>query len=341
MLKFRLETPFVLAGLLLAGCSGSSNGTGTATVVGATTPAPTPTPAPAPAPSPTPTPTPTPGATSYTPFASLTGDQRYASVCADYRRDTLVPVPIASPFPFEINGRISYAAATQSYTVNNPNYVSQLFGPADLVANPPSNTTGYSRTTSFGETQTFQIARPAPAGVPLVYARTAASSVRVTSFSQRVDSLCVIGVPTRPTDVPAAQVVNFTRFAVAGMAFDSRSGTEIAYRLSNSIASLSVDLTSGAVVTAIRFIGTPVAGGPDVELGTFTALATITPDTAGFFGSDAALTPPLNGPPFQVQGGFFGPQGAEFGYSFGLNRGTTAAPSTYNLAIVGTVVGAR
>lgn len=343
----RFGVPFVLAGLLLNGCSPSSGGGNAPTIVGGTSPTPTPAPAPAPTPTPSPSPAPTPAPTptpppssGYTPFAALTGDQRYASACTGYYAPTaMTPVPAQTPAsPFQRDGLILYTAATQTYTVNTPQAFSETFGPASLVANPPANTIAYRKQTSFGETQQFSIFRPSPGGFALDYARTTNSDFRTSTTTARATNLCVIGVPTRTDDIPPVPFVSFTRGTVSGIAFDARSGSTVTYSLGNSTVTMTVDLTNGSFTSVLRLVGTPTAGGADVVFGTYTVTGGLDPNSAGFFGSDPTLPPGLT---TSVRGGFFGPQGAEYGYVFELLGRTSATPVVSNLLVLGTVAGAR
>ncbi len=324
----------LLSSVMLCSCGsgGSTAGTGTPPV---TTPTPTPTPAVTPTPSPTPT-------ASYTRFDDLVGDQRYAAACTGFTPggvDVVIPTGITF---YNLQGPISYAAAAQTYTVYAPNNVMQTFEPGTLVAGTPVGTKTYSKPSVVSSgTETFSLIRPAPGGIGLDYGRIATMNISGSPSSgtqARTSAFCVLGVPTRPSDVPPVASVSFTRFRVNGNAFDNSSGALVTYTLSKSTATLSVDLTTGIFTTTLHAIGT-TAGGADTDFGTFSGSGSLGISDASlsgaFFSSPAG---PLGGP---LNGGFFGPQGSEFGYTFTLLRSTVGSPTHTDLALIGMVTGAR
>jgi len=148
----------LLSSVALVSCGGGSStgggGGGTGVVV------PNPTPAPNP---PTPPPPPPP---VYATFASLTGDQTYASACTGYGIGLGgFPVITGSTF-YSREGTLSYAAATQSYRFFQPNSggPGELFGPGDRDANPPAGTISFTRPGEGGGTSRLVIATPSASG---------------------------------------------------------------------------------------------------------------------------------------------------------------------------------
>jgi hypothetical protein len=278
-------------------------------------------------------------------FDNLTGDQRYAASCIGYvPRDTRAPIT-AGGTGYGPNGPISYAAATQTYTVFAPNNVKETFEPDTLVPGTPVGTKSFSKPTSYdGGPERFSLIRPMPAGIGLDYGRIATIDISGSATPSagtfiRTSAVCILGVPTRGTDIPSAATVTFTRFSVSGEAKDNRSGTLVTYTLSKSSATMVVDLTIGQYTTTLHLIGT--SGGSDVDLGTFTTSGGLNPETAGFFGfvhSNPNSTGGSSGP---IEGGFFGPQGREFGYTFGLGEQSMTTPSDVTLGVIGTVTGTR
>ena len=330
----------LFSGVALSSCGGSGGSSGTS-------PAPVVTTAPSPAPTPTPTPTPS----SYTLFDNLTGDQRYTAGCVGYvPRSTGVPFTTGST-RYGPNGPISFAALTQTYTVFTPNNVKETFEPDTLVSGTPAGTKSFLKATSYdGRPERFSLIRPAPGGTGFDYGRIATIDISGSATPSagtfiRTSAVCILGVPTRGTDIPPVPSVTFTRFSVNGEAIDNRSGTLITYSLGKSSATMTVDLTTGTLTTTLHLIGS--SGASDVDLGSFTTTAFLNPDTAGFFGSMGGQPPggviigvtPLGGP---IEGGFFGPQGREFGYTIQMSEEKVVmGRSDTVLSLIGTVVGAR
>lgn len=330
----------LFSGGALSSCGGSGGSSGSS-----------PAPVVTPAPSPTPTPTPTPTPSSYTLFDNLTGDQRYTAGCVGY-----VPRSTGAPFTtgstrYGPNGPIFYAASTQTYTVVTPTNVKETFEPGTLVPGTPAGTKSFLKATSYdGRPERFSLIRPAPAGIGFDYGRIATIDISGSATPgagtfARTSAVCILGVPTRGTDIPPLPSVTFTRFSVNGEAIDNRSGTLISYSLGKSSATMTVDLTTGTLTTTLHLIGS--AGASDVDLGSFTTTAFLNPDTAGFSasmgGPPAGFVTiggtPLGGP---IEGGFFGPQGREFGYTFQMAEDRVVlGTSEVVLRVIGTVVGSR
>jgi len=242
------------------------------------------------------------------------------------------------------DGPIRYVAESQIYTVYAPNNVMQTFGPDDRESSSPSGTIAYTKSGTGGADR-FRIIQPAPSTVAMDYTRTTfldTAGGPTSGTRARTTAYCVIGVPTLTTDIPSAASVTFTRFAVAGEAYDRRGSSLITYSLAKSTATLAVDLTTGQIRATLNLIGT--ANGSDVSLGNFTIDGAIGESDAGISGMGYVGSAPTPGGTISVNGGFFGPQGKEFGYTFSQSISTfplDGSPSELVFTMVGTVTGAR
>lgn len=292
----RVTVAAVMGGLFLAACSSGSSGGGGGggTVV---------TPTPSPSSSPTPT-------ASYSKFADLTGDQSYPSTCNGIYMAGEGNTPGLEGVTHFEPGVLSYAAAGQTYTMGriNSGYV-QTFGPADRDATVPSGTVAaYTKTVNPSQKDALALSLLKIDGAAFDYVRL----VRATL--QNVINSCIIGVPTRVTDIPPGTTAGYPRVAVAGTAYDSSSGTTIAYDLAKSSAALTVDLTTGIVHPAIHLIGS-ANGHPDKDFGNFTGEGSVGLQdgevvNVGFDGHLNVSEPGV----VVFNGAFFGPQGREFAF---------------------------
>lgn len=328
----------LLASCALAGCGGEGGSTGTAATPPTPPPVATPTPMP-PTPPPAPAPPPPAGPT-YATFDQLTGDQSYAGNCAGYLAPSSGIPRSPSVSGFARSGPIVYTAATQTYTVSVYDG-RRTYAPGDRVAGTPTGTIAFSKG-SGQNAERFEITQPVAGGVPLVYARQGYSLVTSPSFfagqQDRRIGYCLLGNPTLTTDIPTASTVTFPRLTVRGDAYDRSTGSVVAYTLGKSTATMTVDLTTGRLQTIVHLIGTNAAGG-DIDLGTYDAAASLDDSTAGFIGG---LSPPMPGvPSFTISGGFYGPQGKEFGYAFSRIVGEPNIDRNTDVTIAGVVFGAR
>ena len=294
----------------LAACGGGNATTTSSTPVIST-----------PAPSSGSSPTPTPSTVSYQTFANLTGNQSFRTACASY---LLVGAPpVVNPATAFGNGlALSYTAAADAYAISGDG-LSLSFGPTDVDAAVLAPAKGYTKVDA-GFTQRFIIGRPAPAAATLDYVRT------IFLATQRgagpTNYQCVFGVPTLTTDVPSVASVTFTKVGLSGASssyrFDTTASpaTLTTYSLENSTATLTVDLTTGAVRSVIHLLGTVRsaggAGATNVELGTYTGAGTIDTTTGSYSGQ---FTDASGNSLFAYFGGwFFGPQGREAGFAFNI-----------------------
>lgn len=310
----------------LAACGGGGTSVGLTPVVSGTTPTPSPS-----------TPTQTPSTVSYQTFAALTGNQNFRTACASYLLAGVPPV--ANPATAFGNGlALSYTAATDAYAISGDG-LSLSFGPSDVDAAVLAPAKGYIKVDA-GFTQRFIIGRPAPAAATLDYVRT------IFLATQRgagpTNYQCVFGVPTLTTDVPSMSSVAFTKVGLSGASSSYRLDTTTSpaslttYSLENSTATLSVDLTTGAVRSVIHLLGTvrsaAGAGATNVELGTYTGTGTINTTTGSYSGQ---FTDASGNSLFAYFGGwFFGPQGREAGFAFNIVKQDANGSQT---SAVGTV----
>jgi hypothetical protein len=278
-------------------------------------------------------------------FSALSGDQRYPTACIGYNpRDTRAPTTTGFSFYTRDEGLISYAAATQTYSVFAPNNVFQTFGPADRDTTAPTGTIAFRKpSVNDGGTERFAIIQPNPRA-PYDYTRTAEGNFSGSATSgtlARTTSFCILGVPTVPTDIPPLTIVPFVRFEVRGTAIDARRGPAAAYDLSASTATLEVDLTTGQALSSLHLVGTS-SDGRRTDFGTYPIEFSLVADTAGMNGSGPPHDSPEVSRFFTAMGAFFGPQGKEFGYVFQLlDQAQINGASDVVLVITGTVVGAR
>lgn len=317
------------AAALLSSCSSSESG-GAAPAPAPTVAAPTPTPT-------TPAPTPSPTAGTYPAFASLTGAQLYSSGCLSFQGSNGgAPTLQEGGFYAIESGAVSYDGAG-TYTVRGI-----AFGEADKLSGSQGGTLAYAKSdpANGGAMTRFDLVQPTPG----TYSRTAS----VLVDGQARGRYCVLGVPTRNTDLPSATMVAFTTFSVRGRAFDKRSGTLVEYDLAPSSATLAANLATGGFTSRLTLVGN--AGGSNVTLGSYDIEGFLEEASSGLSGRPPGVpTPqPTPGTPgaiyvrdIDVRGGFFGPQGREFAYMFSRSESTSSAPADQTFSFFGTVAGAR
>ena len=332
-----MRVTILMAGcLLLAGC-GSGGGSSTnsaATPLGSGGSLPTPSPMPSPAPTPVPAPTPAP---SYLKYSELTGNQILQTACAS------VPLaPTGSTLLFQAQGfgsgpPLNYTSSTQSYLINEYGFNS-TFGPSDI--DPAAPGPNYYRKTVGTTTETFSIIQSTSGGTAFDYVRHYSLTGLVGTQLQR--NYCVFGVPTVATDVPTGTNLTFSKVVISGIAYIKRpSGAIESYSLSGSTATLAFNMTNGNVLSNLALSGTRLIAGSTavVPFGNFRTIQAfdIEPAQSKFAGrmegTDRVATNSYYG------GSFFGPQGAEAAYAFGL---TTSDPATSaQIVVIGTVRATR
>ena len=172
---------------------------------------------------------------------------------------------------------------------------------------------------------------------PLEYARVASVLTNINGQARTYN--CIIGVPTLVTDVPTATSVTY-RAAYGGSVYRTSAGITAPYSLGKTAVTLSADRITGKVTMSLHLIGTPAAGGADVDFGTVTGTADIDPATGGYYGS-VWTSPTLNVVFGQFSGRFYGPQGLETEIAVSLVIDAPAGTPPFMLRASGTVVGIR
>ncbi|RSU61277.1 hypothetical protein DAH56_07530 [Sphingomonas koreensis] len=244
---------------------------------------------------------------------------------------------IQNPAFYQLNsGNLSFNPVGETFTV-----LGNGFGSANRISGSLGGTSVYTKPdpTIVGATQRFDLVQPTPG----VYSRTASVLVQ----GQGRGNYCVAGVPTLNTDIPAGPTVTFTTFAVRGRAFVKRPGGMIEYDLSPSTATLAVDMTTGQFTSRLSLVGSN--GGSNTVLGTHDIVGTLIEATSGMRGGPAG-TPTPNPVPgmggvivrsISVEGGFFGPKGAEFAYIFSRQEQENTPEQDVSYSFFGTVSGSR
>nr|WP_275230554.1 transferrin-binding protein-like solute binding protein [Novosphingobium album (ex Liu et al. 2023)] len=238
---------------------------------------------------------------------------------------------------FEPEGRIRYDSTSQVYSLLQPNSSTfYSFAPEDRIASE-AGAIRFQKAMPDNLSAEFTIENP---GSLLTYARRSDFDLTLNSDGTHRDSdraFCILGVPTRIDDRPTQPIIDFTSFAFDGVIYDRRSGTAKVYDVDGGTATLRVDLNTGTVTSRLTLRGID-ANGAHVEIGPIDYEAGIDASTAGFGGAR------LNPDPqeiSQIRGGFFGPQGAEFGYIFNSSRYGGTDIGRFDLYYFGTVVGRR
>lgn len=336
---------FVVGCALLASCGGGdSGGSPPATGGGGGTPTPTP--------SPSPTPT-------YSTIAQLTGNQQFESGCAYslFSRAVSPNFTADSEIPFGERTQLRFDAAASTWSfvegeLTNPSQQTVLtFGPADLAASPPANTTLYRRVTA-GRSLELALRNGQQTGFATEYLRTFLqtdiAAVGVAD-SDRTDRLCVYGVPTVAADTFPAGSVPYTPLNVLGTAtlvsFGQRLGT---YALTDSTATFAVNGQAGTVSMSIQLVGreiladgslaTTTTALPALTAGSGTIANAGTPAIKLFEGN--FTTGGIQDIASKFAGSFFGPQGREAGFTF-YARSPRLNANGDNFEIAGVVVARR
>lgn len=264
----------------------------------------------------------------YTPFASLTGVQNFASAGINYT--VLVPLggstPNFSTKALETLGTgvaVQYDTASGNITFTAPNGLNATFTAADVNAGASTPTSRVFTRLVSGGVLGGSLTTPTISGVPLSYTRIA------TFFAQGAPAApsgfdghaFVFGVQTQASDVPLNGTATYTGGA-GGSAFIGGSVTAV--RLTGAPASLTANFGSGTITTALTLAYTP-SGGSLTTLDVLTGTGSLGATLPGFSGTLAG-TGSVTG---NFVGAFYGPQAAEFGYDF-LVGGTNGAGTAYS-----------
>ncbi|MCL9997890.1 MAG: hypothetical protein NBV68_00770 [Erythrobacter sp.] len=304
---------------------------------------------------PTPSPSPTP---TYSTIAQLTGNQQFEAGCAFYSfsRQFSPNFRADSEIPFGERTQLRFDAAASTWSfvegeLTNPSQQTIFtFGPADLAASPPANTTLYRRVTA-GRSLELALRNGQQTGFATEYLRTLLqtdiAAVGVAD-SDRADRLCVYGVPTVAADTLPAASTPYTSLNVLGTAtrvgFGQRLGT---FALTDSTATLAVNGQAGTVSMSIQLVGREIL--PDGSLAaTTTALPALTAGTGTIANAGTPaiklfegnfVTGGIQDIVSKFSGAFFGPQGREAGFTFYARSQQNANGETFEIA--GVVVARR
>ena len=234
--------------------------------------------------------------------------------------------------PFNSDVVMSFTSDPRTFTIsrfsNGYTYVSSG-GQGFALADPGG---AYSKVVSPGETDKFLLGQlTIGSGVPLDYVRYTVSTLQIAAVQY-----CALGVTTALTDFPTAPTVDFTTFALRGIAYDRSSGSLLLYSLEQSGMQFSVDQVSSTVGVTMHLVGNSGSGGTK-DFGTFSGTAPLNGITGGYAGT---LDSTPNSVTAQFSGAFFGSQAKEFGFAFNLGR-MAGSPSDYDLVIIGTAQGTR
>jgi hypothetical protein len=295
--------------LLLSGCGGSDGG-------GVVSTAPPPT---------------------YTKLADLSGDQTLQSASIHY---TFANGAVSGPGSqaFGSGVVISYAAATDSYTLTAPDGTTAVFNSSSrtssssfspLVSSTPTTFTSFNN----NATDDLSVGAATANGVTLSY--TAIGSWTHLQNGVQTVRLAVTGVPTIAGDMPKSGTANY-QASVSGVAFNG--GTSPYSLAANSTATFSADFAAGTVSTTLHLSGATSADPAPVALGSYTGTGNIASGTPGFSGSLAPATSGSDTATGQFSGAFFGPQAKEIGYAWYVAN-TVNGLSNFNAQ--GVVTGAK
>ncbi len=297
-----------MLGLLLSGCGGSDGGGG----VVSTAPPPT-----------------------YTKLADLSGDQTLKSASIHYTfADGTVYGQSSQAFGSGVV--ISYAAATDSYTLTAPDGTTAIFNKSSINDSSPLSKFTPPHYTSYSNnsTDTLTIDPATINGVTLSY--TAVGDWTHLQNGIETAYLAVTGVPTIAGDMPKSGTADY-QASVTGSAFNGGpSGYSLA---ANSTASFSADFGAGTVSTTLNLSGATSANPVPVALGSYTGTGNIASGTPGFSGT---LAPAISGSGTatgQFSGAFFGPQAKEMGYAWYVTSAANGVGALFNAQ--GVVTGAK
>lgn len=318
--------------LALAACGGGDSGGSPPPTGGGT-----------PTPSPTPTPTPTP---TYPTFATLTGNQAFATACGGTAEITVVP---ADGLGRSASGNsllsLDFTAATSTWRVAGISVFGESFdnsfGPSDIdAASPFTNFTDYLRDPGTGFRNRLLIGDKPISGITREYVRQFVHVVRPTANSTVSTYFCTYGIPTLLTDPLPTGTITYTSFRIVGQASVNGGPEAGAYDLGESIVTLSANPATGEVTTRLQLVGRlQTASGLSEtrsDMGTFNGIARVDGTRQNFV---ATLEGNRAIAGFSNFGGwFFGPQGREAGYGFAIQA---AQPTGGQLLIAGSVTARR
>jgi hypothetical protein len=269
----------------------------------------------------------------YPTFDELTGTQTLSAAGLAYR---ITPGPggtrIVASDGAEVFGSgvvATYDPATGNVAYAAPDGMADSFTDANIASSSPNSTVYIKPITGGVSGGSFTV--PSVAGVPLTYTR--AGTLFVSGPTGTVGHSFVMGVPTVAGDVPKSGSATYTA-VIGGSAYLAASPVPLSLAGTSS-ATFAADFGAGTIATDITLIGTPnVPGGAPVFLDTLVgtgSLGAVKPGFAGTFVGTGTVAG-------EFAGAFFGPQAAEFGYSFVAGGTGSAGPA---FTAVGSVFGAK
>jgi hypothetical protein len=119
------------------------------------------------------------------------------------------------------------------------------------------------------------------------------------------------GIPTALTDLLRSGTANYRGIA-EGRLYDLTTDYEL-----KGTAELFANFASGDVGATMQLNGTDLSNGSVIDFGTFDGIAILAADANAFSGTWFASSAGFEG---SILGSFFGPEAAEFGYTFGINK---------------------
>jgi len=272
-----------------------------------------------PDPTPTPTTSPTPTATpTYLTMAQVnaTGGDKYYNP-AGVKWQTLGPATGATAFLPSNVITFEYLATGNTYRVTRavptPSPTPSPLPSPIAVEFPAGSGTTIGQTTTFVKTNgtatdTLKLITPRQAGIDLTYTRFLAFDHDDTGTADDLHYRTAYGVLTYVGDVPRTGTASYFT-TVLGTA--TRGGTD--YVLDgDSTGTFSVNFAGAAdqVTTTLNLNGRQDSASPAVSFGTLNGTGSIA--GIGFAGNLTATA----GGSGQFGGAFFGPQAAEYGYSW-------------------------
>ncbi|MBB4615186.1 transferrin-binding protein-like solute binding protein [Novosphingobium taihuense] len=244
----------------------------------------------------------------YKTLAELSGDQTFQSggIVGD---PAGIELRSESTVAFGQGVEIKYFAASDTYNLNNGSGLVVEFTPAQVV-NRNENTVTWQKPNG-PVLDTLSISNPSVNGVKLSYVLLG-NWTHIEPSNGRAYSL-VGGVPTQAGDVPRSGSATYST-QVVGLA--AKSGSP--YLLfGESTGTFSANFASNSVSTSLTLAGKLPGNNAVTAIGNYSGSGTISSSGPGFQGT---LTGSNASGAFS--GAFFGPRGAEAGYTFFLN-GTT------------------
>ncbi len=228
----------------------------------------------------------------YLTFAQLPGNQ-------DFRSVIVRTVPSDQGASGWVGASIKYDAAAQTYDVSGSSLASEVF--------PRAGSTSPS-------VRDFYVGSGPAGNSGLSYTQFAAWTS--TSVDHPGNYRAVIGVNTRDADIPKTGTATYRQTAIRGDIVEACGLGSCLYTIGNTKVALTADFATSILSTKIDLVGTPVAGGADVNFGSYTGSYQSSLRTGSLVRTDGTT---LVNAGFGVE--FFGPQASEYGLGF-IVRGT-------------------